>query len=286
MDLERAVNVAARAAREAGAILLEELQRPQKIGYKGEVDLVTQADVRSERCVTARLRRAFPDHRIIGEELGAQEARRSGARYLWYVDPLDGTTNFAHGFPVFAVSLGLVEGDRPIAGVIYNPVLDEMFTAIRGGGARLNGKTIHVSRVPRLGESLLGTGFPVRKRSANPNIRYYWEYTLRSHGVRRAGAAALDLCSVACGRYEAFWEFGLKPWDTTAGVLLVEEAGGKVTDFDGNPYHPGDHELVSSNGLIHEEMCRVGREIAALRRATGARGWEQNQISKPKRRKR
>ncbi len=283
LDLEHAVSVATRAAREAGAVLLKESRRPQQIGYKGEVDLVTQADVRSERLITARLRRAFPDHRILGEELGLQEARRSGARHIWYVDPLDGTTNFAHGFPVFAVSLGLVEDERPVAGVVYNPVLDEMLTAIRGGGAKLNGRPIHVSSVRRLGESLLGTGFPVKKRSANPNIRYYWEYTLRSHGVRRAGAAAIDLCSVATGRFEAFWEFGLKPWDTAAGILLVEEAGGKVTDFNGNPYHPGDHELVASNGLVHEEFCRVGREIAALRRATGARGWEKNKL--PKRRK-
>jgi myo-inositol-1(or 4)-monophosphatase len=286
VNLARAVRVASRAAREAGAVLLEELRRPQTIGYKGEVDLVTQADVRSERLVTARLRRAFPDHCIIGEELGEQAARRAGARYLWYVDPLDGTTNFAHGFPVFAVSLGLVEGDRPIAGVVYNPVLDELFTATRGGGAQLNGKAIHVSTVRRLGESLLGTGFPVKKRLANPNIRYYWEYTLRSHGVRRAGAAALDLCSVACGRFEAFWEFGLKPWDTAAAMLFVEEAGGLVTDFKGKPYRPGDRELVASNGLIHDELCRVGREIAALRRATGARGWEENTLPKPKRRNR
>lgn len=267
LDLGRVVAVASRAAREAGAIQLEELRRPRQIGYKSEVDLVTRADVRSERAIVARLRRAFPDHRIVGEELGEQETANAGARYLWYVDPLDGTTNFAHRFPVFAVSLGLMEDGQPVAGVVYHPVARELFTAIRGRGARLNRKPIHVSRVPRLGESLLGTGFPVRKRSANPNIRYYWEFTLRSHGVRRAGAAALDLCAVACGRFEAFWEFGLKPWDTAAGILIVEEAGGKVSDFHGNPYHPGDHELVATNSLIHEEFCRVAAEIAASRRA-------------------
>ncbi len=261
-DLEKVVAVAVRAAREAGAILLDEFSKPKKFAYKGEVDLVTVADVRSERAITARLRRAFPDHLIVGEELGEQAARESGSRYRWYVDPLDGTTNFAHGFPVFAVSLGLVEGDRPVAGVVYNPILDEMFTAIRNRGALLNGKRIRVSPARRLAESLLGTGFPTRKRSANPNIRYYWEYTLRSHGVRRAGAAALDLCSVACGRFEAFWEFGLKPWDTAAAMLLVEEAGGRVTNWAEKPYHPGDHELVATNGHIHREFCRIGRRIS------------------------
>ncbi len=278
LDLDRAVAVAVETAREAGALLIEEFRRPQEIRYKGEVDLVTQADVRSERAVTSRLRREFPNHLIVGEELGEQKAQSGEARYRWYVDPLDGTTNFAHGFPVFAVSLGLLDGDQPVAGVVYNPILDEMFTAIRGHGAQMNGEPIHVSPVRRLSESLLGTGFPTRKRMSNPNIRYYWEYTLRSHGVRRAGAAALDLCSVACGRFEAFWEFGLKPWDTAAGMLLVEEAGGRVSDFREKPYHPGDREIVASNGLIHDELCRVGREIAALRRATGARGWE----SKPR----
>jgi myo-inositol-1(or 4)-monophosphatase len=283
LDLDRAVAVAVEAARESGALLIEEFRRPQQIRYKGEVDLVTQADLRSERALTSRLLREFPDHLIVGEELGEQKARAGRARYRWYVDPLDGTTNFAHGFPVFAVSLGLLDGDLPVAGVVYNPVLDEMFSAIRGRGAQLNSDPIRVSPVKRLSESLLGTGFPTRKRLSNPNIRYYWEYTLRSHGVRRAGAAALDLCSVACGRFEAFWEFGLKPWDTAAGMLLVEEAGGRVTDFAEKTYHPGDREIVASNAYIHEEMCRVGREIATLRKATRARGWESKQ---PKSRKR
>lgn len=261
VNVERALEVAVDVSREAGAILLEELRRPPRIDYKGEVDLVTQADIRSERLVTARLRRAFPRHKIIGEEMGEQAARGGDTRYRWYVDPLDGTTNFAHGYPVFAVSIGLLDGKEPVLGVVYHPAANELFSAVRRGGARLNGKPIHASTVPRLGASLLGTGFPSHKRSKNPNIRYYWEYTLRSHGVRRAGAAALDLCWVACGRYDGFWEFGLKPWDTAAAMLIVSEAGGKVTDFAGRPYHPGDRELVASNGLIHEEFCRVGREI-------------------------
>ncbi|HVB98607.1 MAG TPA: inositol monophosphatase family protein [Candidatus Dormibacteraeota bacterium] len=271
IDLDRALAVALEAAREAGAILLEESKGPQKISYKGDVDLVTQADVRSERLITARLRAAFPDHRIVGEELGETVEAEGASRYRWLVDPLDGTTNFAHGFPVFAVSIGLLEEDEPVVGVVYHPSADEMFSARRGGGARLNGEPIHVSQVDRLAAGLLGTGFPTHKRSETPNMRYYWEYTLRSHGVRRAGAAALDLCSVACGRFEAFWEFGLKPWDTAAGILLVREAGGLVTDFDGHPYHPGDRILLASNALIHEEMCGVAREIATMPSLTGAR---------------
>lgn len=261
LDADHVLATAAAAAREAGAILLEEFRHPQKIEYKGEVDIVTQADLRSERLITARLREAFPEYSILGEEMGEQA--RAGARYCWCVDPLDGTTNFAHGFPVFAVSIGLLEDGEPVAGAVFNPVADELFTALRGGGAWLNDRPIHVSATPDLAVSLLGTGFPSHKRSQNPNIRFYWEFTLRSHGVRRAGSAALDLCSVACGRFDAFWEFGLKPWDTAAGILLVREAGGQTSDFAGRPYRPGDRELVASNGRIHEEFCRVAREIAA-----------------------
>jgi myo-inositol-1(or 4)-monophosphatase len=271
IDLDQALKVSVQAAREAGAILLEESKRPQKVSYKGDVDLVTQADVRSERSIAARLREAFPDHRIVGEELGDEGAKEEASRYRWLVDPLDGTTNFAHGFPVFAVSIGLLENDEPVVGAVYHPSTDEMFSARRGGGAFLNDQPIHVSSVTRLAGSLMGTGFPTHKRSETPNLRYYWEFTLRSHGVRRAGAAALDLCSVACGRFEAFWEFGLKPWDTAAGILLVREAGGRVTDFDGRPYHPGDRILTASNGLIHEEMCGVARQIAAEPRVREAK---------------
>jgi myo-inositol-1(or 4)-monophosphatase len=267
LDPSRALATAANVAREAGAILLEEFHHPQKIEYKGEVDIVTQADLRSERLITARLRETFPEYSILGEEMGEQIHGGAGNRYLWCIDPLDGTTNFAHGFPVFAVSIGLLEDGDPILGAVFNPVAGEMFTALRGGGAWLNDRPIRVSAAPNLAVSLLGTGFPSHKRSQNPNINFYWEFTLRSHGVRRAGSAALDLCSVACGRFDAFWEFGLKPWDTAAGILLVREAGGQVSDFAGRAYHPGDPELVASNLLIHEEFCRVAREIAARLKA-------------------
>jgi myo-inositol-1(or 4)-monophosphatase len=182
------------------------------------------------------------------------------------VDPLDGTTNFAHGYPWFCVSIGLAEGapekEELLAGVVYHPVTQEMFTAARGEGAYLNNKKIYVSKIEKLATSLLGTGFPAHKRMQNPNIHYYWNFTLRSHGVRRAGSAALDLASVACGRFEGFWEFGLNPWDTAAGVLLVREAGGMVTDFSGQPYQLGARELMASNSRVHAEMQAVAAETA------------------------
>ncbi|HEV2490448.1 MAG TPA: inositol monophosphatase family protein [Candidatus Acidoferrales bacterium] len=255
------LDVAVDAAREAGETLVTEFDRPQKLSYKGEVDIVTEADRKSEALIVERLRSHFPGHAILGEEGGASGAAAT-ARYRWFVDPLDGTTNFAHGFPVFAVSIGLLENGEPLVAAVYNPVTREMYTAMRGEGAYRGQKRIHVSEIGALAKSLLATGFPSHKRMQNPNIHYYWEFTLRSHGVRRAGSAALDLCSVACGQFEGFWEFGLKQWDTAAGILLVREAGGTVTDFSGRPYHPGDLELLASNGLVHEEMKSLAEGIA------------------------
>lgn len=254
------LEVAIACAHEAGEIISVAMGRPKNISYKGEVDLVTETDRKSEAAILARLRREFPDHAVIAEEGGASGPSAS-AEYQWHVDPLDGTTNFAHGYPVFAVSLGLLQRGEPLIGAIYNPVTREMFTAMRGHGAFRNGSPIHVSAIGKLSHSLLATGFPSHKRVQNPNIHYYWEFTLRSHGVRRAGAAALDLCSVACGQFEGFWEFGLKSWDTSAGILLVREAGGKVTDFSGEPYRPGDVECLASNGLIHAEMQQIAVAI-------------------------
>jgi len=262
------LEVAVEAAREAGAILLAEFDRPQKIGYKGDVDLVTDADRRSEAAIVTRLRSHFPKHAIVAEE-GGQETGVAASRYCWYVDPLDGTTNFAHSYPVFCVSIALTEDEEPVVGVVYNPVNGELFTALRSEGAYLAStpgatpqKRIQVSSVKRLAVSLLSTGFPSHKRAQNPNIHYYWDFTLRSHGVRRDGSAALDLCSVACGRFDGFWEFGLKPWDTAAGILLVREAGGVATDFAGHPYRLGGPELLASNTHIHAEMQQVAADIA------------------------
>lgn len=248
------LEVAVETAREAGSILRHEFDRPKQISYKGEVDIVTESDRRSEALIIARLRKHFPDHAIIAEEGGGGGV---GAKYCWHVDPLDGTTNFAHGYPCFAVSIGLAEDGQPVAGAVFNPVSEELFTAARGEGAYLNGKPIRVSAIEKLATSLVATGFPTHHRKRSANINYYWEYTLRSHGVRRDGSAALDLCSVACGRFDAFWEFGLKSWDTAAGVLLVQEAGGKVSDLSGGPYRLGGPQMLASNGRIHGEMQEV-----------------------------
>jgi myo-inositol-1(or 4)-monophosphatase len=252
------LEAAVEAAREAGQILVTEFSRPVKISYKGEVDLVTQADKRSEECIITRLHSRFPRHAITAEEGGGTD---NDSRWRWYVDPLDGTTNFAHGYPCFAVSIGLEEEGELIVGVIYQPISGELFTAAKGQGAYLNNKRIEVSRIERLGTGLLATGFPSKKRAHSQNINFYWEYTLRSHGVRRDGSAALDLAAVACGRFDGFWEFGLHSWDTAAGVLLVREAGGMVTTLSGEPYRVDHHETVASNSLIHEEMLQVAKLV-------------------------
>lgn len=259
--MDKFLQVAIATAREAGAMLLVEHRRPQKISYKGDVDLVTETDKRSEAMIVDRLRREFPEHRIVAEEGSAGSAGAS--RYEWHVDPLDGTTNFAHGYPCFAVSIGLLHDGEPVLGVVFNPVSNELFSASRGGGAFLNGEAIHVSNIEKVATSLVATGFPVHKRGDTGNIQYYWQFTLRSHGVRRDGSAALDLCSVACGRFEAFWEFGLKSWDTAAGILLVTEAGGTVSDLSGQPYRAGGPDLLVSNGHVHAEMQAVAAEINA-----------------------
>ena len=250
-------------AREAGALLLSYFDRHIKIEYKGDVDLVTAADRASEKLIVERLQARWPQHGIVGEEGTRTD---TGAEYRWYVDPLDGTTNFAHGYPVFCVSIALARNDDQLeAGVLYDPTRDELFAAELGSGATLNGKSIHVSNVARLAESILGTGFPSHKRHQNPNIHLYQQITLRSHGVRRAGSAALDLANVAAGRYDGFWEFNLNPWDTAAGVLIVQEAGGKVTRFDGTPFRLDSREVLATNGLIHEEVISNFREIFAGR---------------------
>src|SRR5690349_6300318 len=252
------LEVAIEAALEAGGILMTEFSRPVKISYKGEVDIVTQADRRSEQAIVSRLRTRFPKHAIVAEEGGGKE---SESPFRWHVDPLDGTTNFAHGYPCFAVSLGLEEAGELIVGVIFQPVSGELFTAVKGEGAYLNQRKIEVSRIAKLATSLLSTGYPSVKRAQNPNFSYYWDFTLRSHGVRRDGSAAMDLAAVACGRFDGFWEFGLHTWDTAAGVLLVREAGGMVTTFSGQPYRTGDYETLASNGRIHTELHQVATEI-------------------------
>jgi len=250
-------------AREAGALLMSYFDRHIKIEYKGDVDLVTAADRASEKLIAERLHARWPQHGIVGEEGTRTD---TGAEFRWYVDPLDGTTNFAHGYPVFCVSIALARRDDELeVGVLYDPTRDELFAAERGHGATLNGNPIRVSKTARLAESILGTGFPSNKRHKNPNIYFYQQITLRSHGVRRAGSAALDLANVAAGRYDGFWEFNLNPWDTAAGVLIVREAGGKVTRFDGTPFRLDSREVLATNGLIHDEVIADFRDIFAGR---------------------
>jgi myo-inositol-1(or 4)-monophosphatase len=249
-------------AREAGSLLMRYFDQQVKIEYKGEADLVTVADRESEALILGRIRAQFPTHDVMGEEGTRIE---SGSDYKWYVDPLDGTTNFAHGFPVFCVSLGVHFRGRAAAAVIYDPTRDEMFTAELGQGASQNGKPIHVSATSRLADCLLGTGFPSQKRHKNPNIHFYHQLTLRTHGVRRAGSAALDLCNVASGRFDGFWEFNLNPWDTAAGVLIAEEAGARITDFSGGPFQLDSRETLASNGLVHDALLHEFQEIFAGR---------------------
>lgn len=259
--LEAAIEI----AREAGKILREELDRPLDISYKGDFDLVTQADRRSEAAIISRLQRYFPQHSVAAEEGTGKD---TGSEFRWHVDPLDGTTNFAHGYPCFCVSMALAQKNELLLGVVYNPVYEELFFAARGEGASLNGKKLHCSKIREMKSSLLCTGFPNHDRHSHPNIHYYWDFTLKSHGVRRDGSAALDLASVAAGRFDGFWEFGLKPWDTAAGIVIVEEAGGTITDLQGNPYVLGGKSILATNGLIHDEMKRLAAEISE--RATNA----------------
>ncbi|MGI4853638.1 MAG: inositol monophosphatase family protein [Janthinobacterium lividum] len=260
---------AAAVAREAGALLRHYYEKGVTAEFKGDVDIVTEADRASEKLIGERLHTLFPTHGIFGEE-GTRE--QLGAEYRWYVDPLDGTTNFAHGFPYFCVSMGLEhrpegtaddEDGVMVAGVIYEPLRDELFLAERGKGAYLNGRRIHTSKATLLQESLLATGFPSRKRHENPNVHFYHELTLRSHGLRRAGAAAVDLAYVAAGRLEGFWEFNLNPWDTAAGALLVEEAGGNISRFDGSNFRLDSQEVLATNGRITAEVQQVFADMFA-----------------------
>ena len=265
------VDVAQGIAREAGALLRGFYEKGVTAQYKGDVDLVTEADKASEKLIRERLHAAFPAHGVYGEE-GTRD--RLESEYRWYVDPLDGTTNFAHGFPAFCVLLGLErrrvglaanEDGEMVAGVTYDPLRDEMFVAEKGMGAWLNGRQIHVSKVKTLQESLTATGFPSQKRHGSPNIHFYQQITLRSHGVRRAGAAGLDLAYVACGRLEGFWEFNLNPWDTSAGVLLVEQAGGTMSHFDGSAFTLDSREVLATNGLVKDELVHIFTEMFAGR---------------------
>ena len=246
--------------REGGALLMQYFARRVRVEYKAEADLVTEADRACEKLLIERLRANWPDYNIVAEE---GSAHRSSSEYRWYVDPLDGTTNFAHGFPIFCISIGLERKGELVAGIIFDPTRDELFSAEKGAGAHLNGERVRVSTIANISESLLATGFPSQKRHKNANIFLYHVLSLRSHGVRRAGSAALDLASVAAGRFDGFWEFNLNPWDTAAGVLLVREAGGLVENFSGGAFEIASREVLATNGLIHSELLGLFKRILA-----------------------
>lgn len=249
--------IAVETALKAGKYLKKRFTYPKHIGYKGEIDLVTDSDIGSEQLIINSLKKAFPKHKILAEESsGLYKPSKKG--YRWLIDPLDGTTNFAHGYPVFSVSIALEYNGKIILGVVYNPLLNELFTAQLGKGAYLNSNKIHISKTESLSESLLATGFPYDIRhDSKTNLKYFVAFQLKSQNIRRAGSAALDLCYTACGRFDGFWELKLKPWDTAAGYLILKEAGGKITDFCGERYNIYKKEILATNGLIHLQMLKV-----------------------------
>ena len=252
------VPFASEIARGAGDILMRHYQRVS-VEYKGAFDTVTVADRAAERWIVDRIRCQYPSHSIVAEEGGSYEG---DSEFVWYVDPLDGTTNFSHGFPRFCVSIGLWAGGRGLAGVVYHPFHDDLYTAQRGSGAYLNRTRIRVSEQGDLQRGLFASGFPSAIRGSNPNLHYFHQVAMVSHGVRRTGSAALDLCSVAQGLFEGFWEIGLKPWDVGAGLVILAEAGGQCCDFDGGPYMPGDPRMVATNGLVTDELLRIFAEVS------------------------
>lgn len=272
MNLNTIYPTALAIAREAGALLREGYfasgSAHKEIALKSSsMDLVTRYDKAAEDLIVGRLRDAFPDHRLVAEE---GSTNRSDSPYLWLIDPLDGTTNFAHGFPVFAVSIALLENGQPCLGIVYDPTRDECFAAIVGQGATLtyaDGRTeaLQVSSARTLQESLLATGFPYDVQTSDwDNLKEFRAFLKRSRGVRRPGAAALDLASVAAGRLDGYWEYKLSPWDVAAGILLVQEASGRVTSITNGPIHlEGRLHLIASNGHLHEEMAAVLREVTS-----------------------
>ena len=252
MDLTQILDTAIEAANAAGRLQRARFGASFTISHKAEKDLVTEVDTASEDIITGMIRERFPEHGILAEEGKYQE---SASPWRWIIDPIDGTTNFAHGYPWFSVSIGVEQAGTMVAGVIYNPVAEHLFTAVRGGGAFLNGRRIRVSSRAPLSASLLATGFPYDCAvSEENNFDNFTRFQRKARGIRRAGCASLDLAWVAAGGLDGFWELKLKPWDVAAGWLVTEEAGGRVTTFDGGDYNLSSHRILASNGLIHKEM--------------------------------
>jgi len=250
------------AALQAGKFIKSHVGRSRVIGYKGEINLVTDVDKAAERLIVTHLKKYFPNYNYLAEE-GGGDSGSSG--YKWVIDPLDGTTNFAHGFPFFCVSIALEENGESILGIVYDPLRDELFSAEKDRGAVLNKKRISVSKTSKLKKSLLATGFAYNfKKSTKSNIENFLEFIVNARAIRRAGSAALDLCYVACGRFDGFWELDLNPWDTAAGSLIVKESGGVMSRLDGTPFSHYDNETLASNGKIHREMIRVLKRAKKL----------------------
>jgi len=242
-------------ARDAGTILKQHFNSKHEIHYKGEINLVTEADKMSEDLIISAINRSFPDHGILSEESPAQNSQ---AKMRWIIDPLDGTTNYAHGYPVFCVSIALENEGVIVLGVIYDPLRQDMFVAERGKGAYLNGKKLKVSATSTLSRSLLATGFPYDIRvSKDNNINHFNLMAMESQAIRRAGAAALDIAYLACGRFDGFWELKLMPWDMAAGCLMVEESGGVISNITGGKWDISSPNILASNGLIHDQMINV-----------------------------
>ena len=255
MDLNHLKAVALAATHRGGAYIRDRLNRVREIRHKGEIDLVTEVDLGSEKRIIEVIRTHFPHHAILSEERGASG---EASDYQWIIDPLDGTTNFAHGLPTCCVSIALTHGGQPLIGIIWCPFTDELFSAVRGQGAFLNGRRLSVSGIDRVHDSLLVTGFPYNVKAIMETVMPRFTRCLSaSQGVRRLGSAALDLSYVAAGRFEAFWEENLQPWDVAAGHLIVTEAGGCVTDFSNQPFKPEMKSVLASNGRIHNEMITL-----------------------------
>ena len=249
------LKVAEVAARAGGIILMKYLGQPLDVEFKGDVDLVTKVDRLSEEAIVSIIRNAYPEHRILAEEGTNQEG---ASKYRWIIDPLDGTTNYAHSFPCFAVSIGLEISGNMGAGVVYDPVRDECFTAMEGGGAYLNGSAIHISKVDNLDRALLATGFPYdRREHPDDYLALFRKFMTKAQEIRRPGSASIDLCYLASGRIDGFWESKLKPWDVAAASAIVVEAGGQISDFKGNKFSIFGNETLASNGRIHDEMVKV-----------------------------
>jgi myo-inositol-1(or 4)-monophosphatase len=249
--------VAVAAAQQAGKLIADAYRTDFRVDYKQgtTTNLVTEVDRRSEAAIIEALSKAFPDHRILAEEGG--EGSQKPSSYKWIVDPLDGTTNFAHGFPAFCVSIGLEVKGRVVLGVVYDPLRQELFEAQAGQGAFLNGERLRVSRAATLDKALLVTGFAYDQEGRRSNLDHFSRFALRAQGIRRTGSAAIDLCYVASGRIDGFWEMKLFPWDVAAGSLIVAEAGGRVTDFADRAFSIYGHEVLASNGLVHQAMIEV-----------------------------